>query len=523
MSDRPSHPLADKVKNRLRDDRPGEAAELLERRQAGHPDDRTALAMLAVVRRAEGKLVEAFEARRRLVELDPQDAGTWSELGQIQEACGRHADALRSVLTATRLAPDDSSLQRQLGQVLLAQGHAAQAERCFRAVLARAPDDVETGGALAAALEQRGELDGALEILIPRIEAGERDPATALPYARACRRRGRAAEAIPVLRDVVDRHPSPLLGHELGNLLAAAGDHDAAFQAHRRANEVPGVTFSPREHRARIDGLIAAFEPGAFDRLARASDPSPRPLLIVGMPRSGTSLAEQILAAHPGGHGAGELPVLPAICQQLEQRLGSPYPGFLPRLTRELADASGAAYLGHLAKLTPGSERVVDKLPHNFLYLGLAALVLPGARVIHCVRDPVDTCLSCYFQSFRETHAWSTDLAWLGHYHRNYRRLMDHWREVLPLPILELEYERLVTDPEPTIRELLTFCGLDWDPACLHHAESGREVRTASYAQASRAIYTSSVGRAARYETHLGPLLEALDPQDPVAPYSEHE
>lgn len=510
MSDDPTRSLAGQVKDRLRADRPAEAAELLERWLAGHTDDRVALAMLAVVRRAEGKLVQAFEARRKLVELDPRDAGAWSELGQIQEACGGHADALRSALTATRLDPDDTGLQRRLGQVLLAQGHAAQAERCFRAILARTPDDAETGAALAAALEQRGELDGALEILAPRIQAGERDPATALPYARACRRRGRAAEAVPVLRQVARAHPSPLLGHELGNLLAATGDHDAAFDAHRRANESLCLSYSPGDHRARIDALIAAFDPAVLDRLPRGADRSDRPLLILGMPRSGTSLAEQVLAAHPRVHGAGELPALPAVCGQLERLLGRPHPDLLGQLTPELATASGASYLDHLTKLAPDSAKVVDKLPHNFLYLGLAALLLPGGRVIHCVRDPLDTCLSCYFQSFREIHAWSTDLAWLGHYYRDYRRLMDHWRAVLPLPIHDLEYEPLVTDPEATIRELLSFCDLDWDPACLHHAEAGREVRTASYAQASQAIYTSSVGRAARYEKHLGPLVEVL-------------
>ena len=508
MTDR--HPLTEKVKDRLRADRPREAAELLEGWLADHDDDRAALAMLAVVRRAEGKLVAAFEARRRLVELDPQDAAAWAELGQIQEACGRHADALRSVLTATRLAPDDTGLQRQLGRVLLAQGQAAQAERVFEAILALQPDDAETQAALAAALEQRGETDRALEILGPRIEAGERDPATALPFARACRRRGRAAEAIPVLRDVLRTHPSPLTGHELGNLHESAGDHDAAFEAHRKANEALGATHDPRAHASHIDGLIAAFGAGSFGGLPRAADDSPRPLLIVGMPRSGTSLAEQILAAHPRVHGAGELPAMPALVQQLERALGIPYPAFLPRLTPDLATASGSAYLGHLAKLAPDSARVVDKLPHNFLFLGLAALLLPGARVVHCARDPLDTCLSCYFQSFRETHAWSTDLTWLGRYYRDYRRLMDHWREVLPLPILDLEYERLVTDPEPAIRELLEFCGLEWDPACLTHADTRREVRTASYAQASQPIYTSSVGRAERYREHLGALVEGM-------------
>jgi hypothetical protein len=151
-------------------------------------------------------------------------------------------------------------------------------------------------------------------------------------------------------------------------------------------------------------------------------------------------------------------------------------------------------------------------MPHNLFELGLAALLLPGARVLHCVRDPLDTCWSCYGQNFRDVHAWSSDLGWLAAFHNGYRRMMRHWGAVRPLPMMDVRYEQLVTDPEPLVREILDFLGLPFDPACLDHASAGGRVHTASYAQASRPIYRSSLGRAAPFRHHLAPLIEALDP-----------
>jgi hypothetical protein len=234
--------------------------------------------------------------------------------------------------------------------------------------------------------------------------------------------------------------------------------------------------------------------------LARGSSTSELPTLIVGMPRSGTTLLEQALSAHPGIAAGGEL-------EDLRDLAREAYAG---PITSPRLDTLAARYLGRLRAIGPEAQRVTDKMPHNFLHLGLVALMLPRARVIHCRRDPVDTCWSCFRQHFGAGLAYTTDLAWLGAFHRSYADLMEHWRGALPLAMLEVDYEELVAQPEPTLRRVLAFLDLPWHPACLEPHKARRIAATVSRAEVQRPIHQGSVGRAAPYRPHLGPLLDAL-------------
>jgi hypothetical protein len=229
------------------------------------------------------------------------------------------------------------------------------------------------------------------------------------------------------------------------------------------------------------------------------------------MMRSGTTLTEQILASHPQVHGAGELRLFGQITDVLAERLGpEPYPECVGRLDVALARPLAEDHLGRLRDRGGVARRVVDKMPDNYLHLGLIATLLPKARIVHCVRDPIDTCLSCYFQNFAGLFPFKHDLRHLGAYCREYQRLMQHWRQVLPVPVLELNYEALTAAPEAVSRRLVEFCGLEWDDRCLRFHETDRPVRTASMLQVRRPMYRSAVGRWKRYEKHLGPLIEAL-------------
>ncbi len=230
------------------------------------------------------------------------------------------------------------------------------------------------------------------------------------------------------------------------------------------------------------------------------------------MMRSGTTLAEQILASHPQIHGAGELDTLGRLAGSLPRRLATqiPYPECVAHLDAATARAVAADYLEVLKQHGGAAERVVDKMPLNFLGLGLIATLLPRARIVHCRRDPMDTCLSCFFRDFTTSFTFKYDLRDLGLYYREYERLMAHWRRVLPLPIFELQYEELTAAPEAVSRRLVAFCGLDWDERCLRFHETERPVRTASTAQVRQPMYQSAVGRWRRYEKHLGPLMAAL-------------
>jgi hypothetical protein len=231
------------------------------------------------------------------------------------------------------------------------------------------------------------------------------------------------------------------------------------------------------------------------------------------MIRSGTSLIEQVLASHPEVHGAGELTVLADAAAGAigPDRAALGYPGFAPTLTAEDLAAVGRAYVDQVAALAPGKRRVVDKLPANFQFAGLIHRALPNARIIHCRREAVDTCLSIYSKRFVGRQDYAYDLRELGLYHRGYETLMDHWRGLLPADrFIEVDYEDVVGDLEAQARRLVAFCGLDWNAACLDFHKTQRPVRTASANQVRQALYRTSVGRWKPYERHLGPLLTAL-------------
>jgi hypothetical protein len=302
------------------------------------------------------------------------------------------------------------------------------------------------------------------------------------------------------------------LHFHLGHLYDRTGEYDRAFSHFRQGNNLVQSPYDSDEHHRLVSSLIRAYDPASLATHPRATLPTEQPIFIVGMPRSGTTLVEQILTSHPRVYGAGELDDLSQIAAALPRTLGSaePYPRCLDTLTQAQVDALAQQHLAKLAALSGNAPRVTDKMPLNFLNLGLIALLFPHARVIHCTRDPLDTCLSCYFCNFAGNLPYTYDLAHLGQFYKEYTRLMRHWKKVLPVRMREVSYEQLVADPEAQMRALVAFCGLDWDGNCLEFHNTERAVMTASDVQVRRPIYNSSVGLWRRYEKHLAPLLEAL-------------
>jgi hypothetical protein len=268
-----------------------------------------------------------------------------------------------------------------------------------------------------------------------------------------------------------------------------------------------------------LDGRLAVYE--ALKRLFTPSFMAERegfglsderPVFVIGMPRSGTTLTEQILASHGAVRGLGELQDMPRLSRRIGGGLENP-PGFasaLPVLLAEESRRLADIYLDAYRGTDGGALRIVDKRPHNYELLGLIALLFPRARIIRCRRNAMDNCLSMYMQFFSEGHSYNRDLGMLGQYYRAYEDLMGHWRAVLPLPVHECVYEDLVVDLEGSARRLIGFLGLDWDPNCLRFHEQERQVRTPSVWQVRQPMYNSSVERWRRYEQHLGPLKAAL-------------
>jgi hypothetical protein len=264
--------------------------------------------------------------------------------------------------------------------------------------------------------------------------------------------------------------------------------------------------------RKKTEEIIEVFSSKKLPTAHQTSREFPAPIFIVGMPRSGTSLVEQILASHPDVAAAGELEVMDDVERRAASIIGGRggYPKCLRGATASEMTALADHYLGVIADIAKGARFVTDKLPINYERLGLIERLFPNARIVHTTRYALDTCLSCYFQNFGNTHTYSSNLRALGEVYRIYERLMAHWHATLSIRILDVSYEDLVSDPEQAVRTLLEFCDLPWDPRCLDFHKSTRYVNTASYDQVRQPIYQSSVGRWKHYESHLGELIDAL-------------
>jgi len=300
--------------------------------------------------------------------------------------------------------------------------------------------------------------------------------------------------------------------HTAGKYYNDIKDYDQAFARFAKAKEMAGLNFNLNEYRSHVDQLSKLFTPLHFLKYKNSGSPSERPVFIVGMPRSGTTLSEQIIASHPKAFGAGELSDIGVMVSEITQ-VGYQNPKFyeaLKSLTTSQTAQYAERYLSVLNRNSRTALRVVDKMPHNFEALGMIALFFPNARIIHCKRDPMDNCMSIFTHHFSEAHGYNTSLEKLGLYYREYNRLMDHWKSALPLEIFEVKYENMIADQEAVTRKLIDFLDLEWNDACLNFHETERSVQTISKWQVRQPIYTTSVKRWKKFDKHLGPLKQGL-------------
>ncbi len=474
------------------------------------PDDARLHANLGLAVHCLGDFPEAIEQSRRAVELDPRLPQAYLHLGNALFA----TYALDAADTAYRagldVAPDHAGLHAAKAMVARALGRLAEADASARRALELRPGAADTIALLGSLAIDHGRFDEA-ESLLRQALAIDPELPEALTSLTAVRR---MTPADAPWRDAAERalarglpvaHASNL-HHALGKYHEDVGDREAAFEQHRAGNELSRrsrARYDRAEMTLRVTRILEAFDRSALAALRPGGLASERPVFVVGMPRSGTSLTEQILASHPQVHGAGELLYWNFAAD--EERAASP-----AQRAATIAGL-GRTYLDALGTLAPQAARVIDKLPVNFRHLGLIHAALPGARFIHMDRNPLDTCLSIYFQGFSAAHPYATDFGDLAHYYREYRRLMAHWRVTLPLEtLLEVRYEELVEDPEGQTRRMLAHIGMPWEPRCLEFYSTDRPVLTASNWQVRQPIGKGSVARWRRFEKFVGPLREAL-------------
>jgi tetratricopeptide (TPR) repeat protein len=296
-------------------------------------------------------------------------------------------------------------------------------------------------------------------------------------------------------------------------ICADSETYDQAFEHYRKANQLRGIRFRSKQYTRLINYQIKQFSPKFVSERSEWGLFDHTPIFVLGMPRSGTTLVEQILASHSRVFGAGELNDMRRIGEAIERFSDSktPYPLCLGSTPQNRLLELGIEYLNRLKSLSNGEKRVVDKNPHNFRHVGLILLMFPNAKIIHTNRDPIDTCLSCYFQSFTQGQEYSFDLDNLAVFYNGYRKIMRHWKRLFPDRIYDIQYEELISDQERAIRDLLEFCELSWDESCLDFHKTERNVITASKFQVRKPIYKTSVQRWKHYEKHLQPLIDKLD------------
>ncbi len=464
-----------------------QAREALEEAVRMHPKLARAHYNLAGVQAELGELEAAEATCRRAIELSPEDADFHVNLGHILRRRGEPDGALNSLRRALEIAPDHAMGLNDLGVMLLVRGEFDEAASCFRRALEASPD-------LAIAYENLARTR--------KFSDADGDDVALLASGLESRDLDEAAQ--------IHRH------FALGKVKDDLGDYDQAFSHFAEANRLmrAGLNFNIDEQRRFVDESIDLFKPAFLERMAPMGDPSEVPVFILGMPRSGTTLVEQILASHPDVHGGGELDFFPDAAASMSDRLEDArrYPLCLEGLSAESAHDITDAYLATLQRNAWDALRVTDKMPLNFEHLGLIAALFPNARIIHCRRNPLDVCLSIYFQHFAREVPFAYGLEDIAGYYQQYQRLMDHWQQVLPGRIFEVEYEQLVQSTESVIRALVTHCGLSWNDQCLRFFETERSVGTASHWQVRQPVYEDSLARWKRYEEHLKPLLSAFGP-----------
>lgn len=487
------------------------------------PDNAHFLTTLGVAYLNAQMLGKAKEALEQALEVDPTISEVQHGLGVYYMQRSDFDSAVPLLEEACKLKPSDTTCRVNLATSLQNLNRHDEALKHIERALK--PDQSNPRALMAKSdiLAQVGDMEAATRLVEGILK---KDPTLGRAYDHYARMKKFTKEDAPFMKKaekVLEKGMPPKerssLLFALGKMHDDCGEYDKAFSFFQRGNKLRETGFSFKDDQKIRKATLKAFTRRSIETYAEFGNPSEQPVFIVGMPRSGTTLMERIIASHPQGAGSGELLEIPDIAHKLlpMETLRNPAQHVRKELTPETSAEHAEGYLNILRQGHDDPKRVVDKMPGNARFLGLIKSLFPNATIIHALRNPLDSCLSCYFQNFASLH-WTVDLELLGKTYVSYRNSMEYWQEVLPEgSICEVRYEDLVEDPETHARRMIDACGLDWDPSVLEFYRKKGVVRTASIAQTRQKIYKTSRARWMNYAKHVEPLVAE------IAPYLEDD
>ncbi len=471
--------------------------------------------LMGVIYVGSGKRSKAVQYFEAAVKAQPSNAVYLNNLGRLYLDLDLIELALPPLNRALSINPRLSETLWAIGEYYRSAGKADKGLPYIEKALLIDPNNSAIKNSLANSLDALGRADDAKTAFEALMQSRRQRPLAVFRLSHIGRPTvdSKLFSEIQALMGAKDLGPTDRSRvHAAAALLYEnSGNYVSAFEHFEQSNKLEERNYDIGVFRAWVDKAIAVITPEFFAKRRDYGHPSELPVFVVGMPRSGTTLTELIIAAHPQAGGAGELARINRFAKRLSyhtelEKFSATIDAHGRDKVRELAEN----FIGLLRFHAPDATRVVDKLPHNFINLGFIGLLFPNARIIHCRRNAVDTCWSCYQNRLNDSHFYSRNLKTLGLYYREYTRLMNHWRKVVPMRFHESNYEALTEDPEKSVKELLQFLDLPWDPGCLEFHKSETTVSTISQKQVRQPVYKTSVERWRHYESQLQPLVEAL-------------
>jgi tetratricopeptide (TPR) repeat protein len=446
------------------------------------PEDFSARANLGIIQHIEGLLPDAQANLEQSLRIDPESSAARVALALVLVDCDAIPEAIGEIQRAVEIDPGNAEILARLGWLQNLDGESEKAVVSFRAAISKRHCYGQAHHGLAHARAQ-GHQGKDVDRMVNAL-------------------------ANPQLGD----NDRMLIAYALGKIAEDKGQTEQAFEYWFEANETQkrGQNYSLERQTAFFERHKQALNKNLLNRLANVANDDATPIFVLGMPRSGTSLVEQILASHPQVYGAGEVEFSRVFVDTTERQTQQSFPSGIEDLELEYLHEETSLYIEKLKNKSNGEPRVVDKLPHNFLRVGLLAALFPKATIVHCTRHPMDTCLSIYKHHFGESHSYATDLVALGRYYRRYEDMMAHWQQLLPGRIIEIEYQQLVMNIEPEIRRMLQLCELEFDSRCLSFHNTRRPVHTPSSEQVRQPVYQSGIGHWRCFAKQLEPLRKAL-------------